>query len=298
MRTAGAKVVEFNPLDPFASRTGWSPNDRDHRKLMVVDGRIGFTGGTNLDKAYENPPAAGVPRDGDTTRAYWRDAAVRIEGPAVAELQKLFFTTWTAQKGPPVDQAAGYFPALPRTGVQTIRIIGSAPADQRPLYYASLLAAIRSSRRRVWLSSGYFIPPDQESEDLAKAARAGRDVRIVTPAHTDVEAAVYAARADYGDLLEAGAQIFEIHDAVLHAKLAVVDDTWSVVGSSNLDRRSVVFNQEVDAVILGHDAAAQVEAVLRGYMDDAKPVTLAAWRQRSLGEHVREIKARIWEYWM
>jgi cardiolipin synthase A/B len=297
LQAEGAKVVEFNPLDPFAARTGWSPNDRDHRKLTVVDGRIGFTGGANIDKAYENPPSAGVPSDGDTRDAFWRDVAVRIEGPAVAELQKLFFATWTAQKGPKVDQTR-YFPALHRTGVQTIRIIGSTPAERRPLYYASLLAAVGSARHRVWLCSGYFVPPHQEREDLANAARAGRDVRIVTPAHSDVEAAVYAARASYGDLLEAGAQIFEIHDAVLHAKLAVVDDTWSIVGSSNLDRRSVVFNQEVDAVILGHDAAAQVEAVLRGYMEDAKPVTLAAWQRRSLDEHVREIRARIWQYWM
>jgi cardiolipin synthase len=290
-------VVEFNPLNPLAARTGWSPNDRDHRKIAVVDGRIGFTGGVNLDTALENPPSVGVPGDGDTRHAYWRDTAVRIEGPAVAELQKLFFGTWTQQKAPAVDPA-DYFPPLPRQGVQTIRIIGSSPGDKQPLYYASLLTAVRSARRRVWLCSGYFVPPHQEREELVRVARAGLDVRIVTPAFSDVQSAVFAARAAYGDLLEAGAHVYEMRDAVLHAKLAIVDDTWTVVGSSNLDRRSVVFNNEADAVILGHDTAAQVEAVMQRFMDAGYEVDLTRWERRSLGERVEELKARIWQYWM
>ncbi len=222
---------------------------------------------------------------------------MRIEGPAVAELQKLFFGSWTGQKAPAVDQA-DYFPPLPRQGVQTIRIIGSSPGDKQPLYYASLLTAMKSARRRVWLCSGYFVPPHQERAELARIARAGLDVRIVAPAYSDVQSAVFAARAAYGDLLEAGAHVYEVRDAVLHAKLAVVDDTWTVVGSSNLDRRSVVFNNEADAVILGHDAAAQVEAVLGRFMAAASEVDLARWEHRSLGERVDELKARIWQYWM
>ncbi|MDR3534650.1 MAG: phospholipase D-like domain-containing protein [Rhodopila sp.] len=297
MRQAGAKVIAFNPLDPLAVRAGWSPNDRDHRKIMVVDGLIGFTGGINLDKAYENPPSAGVPPDGNARRAFWRDTATRIEGPAVAELQKLFFVTWRDQKAPAADPA-NYFPPQPRQGVQTIRIIGSSPGDSQPLYYASLMTAVQNARRRVWLSSGYFIPPHQEREELARVSRKGLDVRIVTPAFSDVQSAVYAARASYGDLLEAGAHIYEMRDAVLHSKLAVVDDTWTVIGSSNLDRRSVVFNNEVDAVILGHDTAAQVEAVIRQYMDVSRPIELSNWEHRPVGERLRELEARVWQYWM
>jgi cardiolipin synthase len=232
LRAAGAKVVEFNPINPLATRTGWSPNDRDHRKITVVDGRIGFTGGINMDKVYENPPSAGVPADGNTSHAYWRDTAVRIEGPAVADLQRLFFETWKAQKAPPAD-AADYFPQLARQGVQTVRIIGSSPGRSEPLYYASLLTAARSARRRVWLCSGYFLPPHQERKELARIARSGTDVRIVAPAFSDVQSAVYAARAAYGDLLEAGARIYEVTDAVVHAKLAVVDDTWTMIGAAS-----------------------------------------------------------------
>ena len=297
MRKAGAKVAEFNPVNPLAVKVGWSPNDRDHRKITVVDGRIGFTGGVNLDTAYENPPSAGIPADGNMRNAYWRDTAVRIEGPAVADLQKLFFGTWREQKAPAADPA-NYFPPLTRQGVQTIRIIGSSPGDGRPLYYASLLTAMQSARQRVWLCSGYFVPPHQEREELRKIALGGLDVRIVVPAFSDVQSAVYAARAAYGDLLEAGAHIYEMRDAVVHAKLAVVDDTWTMIGSSNLDRRSVVFNNEVDAVILGNDTAGQVEAVMRGYMDAGHEVELAQWDRRSLKERVQELEARVWQYWM
>lgn len=297
LRSAGARVMEFNPLDPFSSRTGWSPNDRDHRKIMVVDGRIAFTGGINLDKAYENPPAAGAPRDGDAANAYWRDTAVRIEGPAVGELQKLFLATWHAQKGPDLE-AARYLPRPTSPGVQRIRIVGSEPGIRRPVYYVSLITAIRSARRRIWLSSGYFVPPHQEREDLNEAARAGVDVRLVLPSVSDVQDAVYAARAAYGDLLEAGARIWEVQNAVLHSKLAVVDSVWSAIGSSNLDRRSVVFNNEADAIILGRETAQQIEAILRADMDASHEVTLDAWRQRSFRERWRELGARIWDYWM
>ena len=297
LRNAGAKTIEFNPINPLTLRIGWSPNDRDHRKITVVDGRVAITGGVNLDTAYENPPSAGIPADGDTRKAYWRDTAIRVEGPAVAELQKLFFGTWREQHGPEVAKA-DYFPPLSRQGVQTIRIIGSSPGNQEPLYYASLLTAMRNARRRVWLCSGYFVPPHQEREMLTAIARKGLDVRIIAPAFSDVQSAVFAARAAYGDLLEAGAHVYEMRDAVVHAKLAVVDDTWTVIGSSNLDRRSVVFNNEVDAVILGHETAEQVEAVMRRYMAAGHEVDLDRWEQRSVGERVQEWQARVWEYWM
>jgi cardiolipin synthase len=297
LRSAGGQVVEFNPLNPLAARAGWSPNDRDHRKILVVDGRIGFTGGINLDKVYENPPADGIPADGDAKHAHWRDSSVRIEGPAVAELQKVFFGTWKDQKGPPV-RPAKYFPHLAPRGEQTVRIIGSSPGEQHPLYFLSLMTAVLSARQRVWLSTGYFVPPHEEREQFYKVARRGIDLRLVLPSHSDVQSAVYAARAAYGDLLRAGAHIYEVQTAVLHSKLATVDGVWSVVGSSNLDRRSVVFNNEVDAIILGRDTAAQVEATLRQDMAESHAITLSAWEDRSLGERFDELRARVWQYWM
>jgi cardiolipin synthase len=297
LHRAGARIVAFNPINPLTAFTGRSVNDRDHRKIMVVDGRIAFLGGINLSRTYENPPSAGVPSDGNTQHAYWRDTAVEIRGPAVAGLQRMFFDTWQQQKGEQVRKA-DYFPKIPRSGVQTVRIIGSAPGEQRPLYYLSLEQAIRAANQRIWLSSGYFVPPHQEREDLASAARRGVDLRLVLPCHTDVEGAVFAGRAAYGDLLEAGARIFEMQNAVLHSKLAVVDGVWIAIGSSNLDRRSVVFNNEVDAIILGADTAAQVEALLQRDMAASAPVTLEAWDRRPMGERLNEWEARLWQYWM
>ena len=215
--------------------------------------RIGFVGGINLSRTYENPPAAGMPANGDTQHAYWRDTAVEIQGPAVAELQRLFFATWKQQNGDPVP-AANYFPPLPRQGVQTVRIIGSAPGDRS----AALLHLARSERSaRPTAASG--CPPaiscrrTRSARTLARRRDAASTCASVVPSHSDVEDAVYAGRAAYGDLLEAGARIFEMQNAVLHSKLAVVDGVWTAIGSSNLDRRSVVFNNEVDAIILGAD---------------------------------------------
>jgi cardiolipin synthase A/B len=297
LRSAGARVVAFNPVNPLAALGGHSPNHRDHRKIMVVDGRIGFVGGVNLARVYENPPAAGAPADGDDAHAYWRDTAAEMRGPVVAELQRLFFDTWTKQNGDPV-WPAGYFPPLPRQGVQTVRIIGSVPGEQRPLFYLSLEAAIRGAVHQASLSSGYFVPPHQEREDLAKAARRGVDLRLVVPSHTDVKDAVYAGRAAYGDLLEAGARIYEMRNAVLHSKLAVVDGVWTAIGSSNLDRRSVAFNNEVDAIVLGTETASQVQALLERDMANSVPITLQAWQRRPFDERVRELGARLWQYWM
>jgi cardiolipin synthase A/B len=294
LRRAGAKVLTYHPINPA---TLLQANDRDHRKIMVVDGRVGYTGGINLSRTYQNPPSAGVPANGDTRLAYWRDTAIEIRGPAVAELQRLFFATWKRQSGDPV-RPANYFPPLSRQGVQTVRIVGSAPGDDRPLYYISLEEAIRAAQSRIWLSTGYFVPPHQEREDLDKAARRGVDLRIVVPGHSDVEAAVYAGRAAYGDLLGAGAHIYEMQNAVLHSKLAAVDGVWTAIGSSNLDRRSVVFNNEVDAIILGADTASQVEALLQRDMLMSEEVTLQAWGHRPLDERLNELKARVWQYWM
>ena len=297
LRDAGAQVLAFNPIDPRTMRVGWSPNNRDHRKILVVDGRIGMTGGVNLEKVYENPKHAGLPDDCDATKAHWRDTAIRIEGPAVAELQRLFLSTWHGQNGEP-KKPARYFPALPRRGDETVRIMGSAPGDKRPLYFISLMTAVLGADTRAWLSTGYFVPPHLERKQFRRTARRGIDLRFVLPSHSDVESAVYAARAAYGRLLRAGAKIYEMQTSVLHSKLATVDGVWSVVGSSNLDRRSVVFNNEVDVVILGRDTAAQVERFLSKDMEDSKRITLPAWRRRPIAERLGELQARLWEYWM
>ena len=295
LEQAGARVVEFHPVNPFRRHFAWHLNDRDHRKIMLVDGHIAFIGGVNMSKVYENPPEAGTPpkaKDG-----YWHDCAVRIRGPVVAQAQELFLDTWQRHGGETLPDR-GFFPALHPVGGQVVRIAGSLPHEKRQLYFRGIHEAVKNARHRIILTTGYFVPTRREWQMLAHAARRGVAVDLVLAGYSDVGGALHAARAIYGRLLDAGVRIHELTDGFLHAKAAVVDGVWTAIGSSNLDRRSFSFNNEVDAVILGRDTAADVEALLEGWIQRSVAVTLADWRKRSFHEHVGELSARIWERYM
>ncbi len=297
LKQAGATVLVYHPLTAEAMLHLENPNDRDHRKIMVVDGRIGFVGGINLDRVYENraDPEAAV--EGDAKHAFWTDTDARIEGPAVADLQRTFFDTWRRQQGPAVA-ARDYYPRLEDPGPETIRIVASAPHQDRPLYYETFLTAVRAARHSVDLGTGFFVPTHQEREELARAARRGVAVRLVLPSVSSVPAALAAGRAAYGDLLEAGVRIWEIQFTVLHSKFATIDGVWTTIGSSNLDRRSVVFNNEVDAVVFGRQTAAAARAIFDHDIAKSREITLSAWRNRPLGEKLYELYARAWEFLM
>jgi cardiolipin synthase A/B len=295
LHDAGANMLVYHPLDAAGALELKNPNDRDHRKIMVIDGRVAFVGGVNLDRVYENPRSAGATPGSETKDAYWRDTAARIDGPAVAELQHLFMGTWTHENGPPLPERT-YFPKLENAGNQVVRIIGSAPGQDRPLYYVSLVTAIHAAQHSITATTGFFVPTHQEREELAQAGRRGVAIRLVLPSVSDSADALAAGRAAYGDLLESGVQIYEIQGAVLHSKLAVVDGAWTVIGSSNFDRRSVAFNIEVDAVVLGHETAAAVESVVNADMTEAKQITLQAWEQRSFTERRHEFTAMLLEW--
>jgi cardiolipin synthase len=289
---AGAVLLSFNP-HPLARGRFDSPNDRDHRKIMVIDGRVAFLGGINFDHVYENSAPLAVLSD-DATRAYWRDTAVRITGPVVTDLQRVFFDTWAKQNGPPL-RPRSWFPRLVPTDDETVRILASEPGDERPLYYVWLLQAIHAARRGISLSTGYFVPTHQEREELARAARRGVQVRLVLPSQGDSSDAIASGRAAYGDLLEAGVQIYEVRNAVLHSKFVIIDGVWMAIGSSNFDRRSVVFNNEVDAIVLG-SRVAEGEALFNDDIQMSRRINLQSWRARPIEERVREWCARLWEF--
>ena len=295
---AGVRLLEYHSLDPLKARFDIRMNDRDHRKLTVVDGAAAFLGGVNLSRVYQTPRSAG--RGPDADHGYWVDSAIRIEGPAVAEIQALFFHTWDGQGGargggepPPLRGRDG--PVTPPAGDQRIRVDGSAPAERRPLYNESMRAAIGGARSRIVLATGYFVPARREWQLLADAARRGVAVDLLLPGYSDVMAAVHAARALYGRLLQAGVRIHEVDWAMLHAKVATIDGALTVIGSSNFDRRSVRYNNEIDAVVLGLQTAAEVEAMLRAQIEAATPVSYDGWRRRSRREHALELCARLWK---
>lgn len=289
LRAGGVRVLEFNPLVPNG-RVLSDPNRRDHRKLLCVDGSVAITGGVNITRVYENPP--GGPTD-DPDNAAWRDTDVRIEGPAVAQFEAYFMQTWAQQNGPPIAPP----PASPGwvRGPFPVQAIDGAPADAEPLIYRTLLAAIAVAQRSVHLTTGYFAPTPDMARALMDAARRGADVAIVVPENSDNDSVVAAGRADYGDLLEAGVRIHERQHRILHAKTAVIDGAWSAVGSSNLDWRSVVWNNEIDAIILGAEFGARMETAFKDDLAASREIDLAAWRARPFLERLKEFRSKLVE---
>ena len=287
LRQGGVQVVKFSPFDPTAL-PDLDLNRRDHRKLLVVDAAVAITGGVNISKVYEN---RGVrPDTSDPDKQPWRDTDIRLQGPAVAEFERLFVRAWQEQKGPPI-----ILPASPTTrfGDLQVQAVDGAPIDHRPLIYRDLLVAITLARTSVHLTTGFFVPTPDLEQALERAAERGVDVQLVVPSQSDSAMALAAGRARYEDLMDRGVQIFERQGAVLHAKTAVIDGIWSTVGSSNLDWRSVVFNAEINAVILGNAFGEQMEAMFRDDLARSKRIDPATWPDRPFGERFDEWVARL-----
>jgi cardiolipin synthase len=288
----GVQVVQFNPVNPLALRKAWQVNNRDHRKLLVVDGRVAFVGGINFSRVHSGGSAHGGPAS-----APWRDTHLRIEGPVVDDFQKLFLQTWAKQRGA-APAPANYFPALAARGTEMVRAIGSTPDDPHSLFYLTLLSAISKAERNVWVTSAYFVPDEQLVEALVAAARRGVDVRLVLPGASDSGPAFHAGRSHYSALLRAGVKLHERRGAMLHAKTVTIDGVWSCVGSTNLDRRSFLHNDEIDATILGRGFAERMQAAFSADREASEEIDLARWEARSYGLRLREWSARLWEYWL
>jgi cardiolipin synthase len=295
LEDAGAKTLEFRPLNPLRRHFAWHLNDRDHRKLIVADGNIALMGGVNLSRVYENPSSNGVLPD--SKKSFWHDCAIRVQGPAVESAQRIFLDTWNGNGGDTLKDV-GFFPPLAPMGDQKMRIAPSKPLEKQQLYFTALLAAIAEARERILLTTGYFVPSRKHWQALADAAKRGVEVSLLLGGHSDIPATLHAARALYGRLLDSGVHIHEIQDGFLHAKAATIDGVWTVIGSSNFDRRSFSFNNELDAVLLGRDMAGHVETMLRRWMERAERVTLDDWRRRSVSERGQEYSARLWERYM
>jgi len=291
LRAGGVKVVEFNPLNPLAGHKAWAPNHRDHRKLLIVDGRVAFLGGINISNAYSSGSAPGRNHAVDPDRG-WRDTDIEIEGPVVAQFEALFADTWEKQKGGPLVPAA--LPTATPAGTEIVRAIGSTPDDPYSLIYLTLIAAITNANREVHLTNAYFVPDPQLVKALVDAAKRGVDVRLVLPSRSDSEMVANAGRSNYAELMEAGVRIYERRGALLHAKTAVVDGVWSCVGSSNLDWRSALDNDEINAVILGREFAAQMQAAYAVDIAVSDAIDAATWSRRPVAQRLREFAARLW----
>jgi len=301
LRDAGVQVLAFNPVNPLKSRGSWSVAHPDHRKILIVDGKSVITGGINISEVYSSRLSGGSRRSGGKQDKKapipWRDTDVQIEGPVVAEFQKLFLETWQTQKGAKLPER-NYFPDLKAEGNALVRAVGSSPGESNRLTFVLYVAAITFSEKSLHVTNAYFVPDDQTMNALRDAAGRGVDVKIVLPGSTDVSLTLSAGRYHYSKLLKSGVKLYEHRNALLHAKTAVIDNVWSTVGSTNMDFWSFSSNDEVNAVILSKEFASEMEKMFAADIAASHEITLEEWETRPLLPRIKEWFAHQFERWL
>jgi cardiolipin synthase A/B len=295
LRDAGIQVVAFNPINPLNTRGSWSVAHPDHRKILIVDGNVVFTGGINISAVYSSSLSGR--QQGKKAPIPWRDTDVQIEGPVVAEFQKLFLDTWQQQKGGNLS-GRNYFPDLKAEGHALVRAVGSSPGETNRLTFVLYVSAITFSERSLHLTNAYFVPDAETINALRDAAGRGVDVKIVLPGNTDASLTLSAGRYYYSELLNSGVRLYERRDVLLHAKTAVIDNVWSTVGSTNMDFWSFSSNDEVNAVILNKEFASEMEKMFAGDLAASHEIRLEEWEKRPWLNRVKEWFAHQFERWL
>ncbi len=295
LRDGGIQVVGFNPINPIEVRGKWGLTHRDHRKILIADGKVAIIGGINISEVYSSIPL----RRKQTEKApiHWRDTDIQIEGPAVAEFQKLFFDTWLQQKGPELSER-NYFPDLKEEGNALVRVIGSNTGETNRITFIMYVSAIAFAEYSIHMTNSYFIPDDQIVKALTDAARRGVDVKILLPGISDSQLVLYAQRYYYSELLKSGVKLYEHSTSLLHAKTAVIDKVWSTIGSTNMDYLSSLSNDEVNAVILNHEFAVEMEKMFVSDLADSRQIQLDEWEKRPLFQMIRELFMHLFSQWM
>ncbi len=281
MRDSGVEVHMFHPLRWYNLGR---MNNRTHRKLLIVDGRVGFTGGVGIA-----PQWTGNAQDED----HWRDTHYRVEGPVVAQMQSVMLSNWSRTTGR-VLHGEAYFPPLERAGDVPAQMFASSPTGGSESMMMMYLIAISAATRSVDISSAYFVPDEVSQRVIEAAARRGVRVRVITPGrHTDQHTVRRASRGLWGSLLEAGVQIHEYQDTMYHCKIMIVDGRLTSVGSTNFDPRSFRLNDEANLNVYDAEFAARMTAVFEADLQRCRRITLQAWRTRPVGERMRERMATL-----
>lgn len=281
LRAAGGDAVAFNPLGRLYPR--WAPRRRDHRKLLVVDGEVAFTGGLNIgDEYWHGAGYAGGPQ------GRWRDAHVRITGPAVAMLEAVFLESWFRADGPdrPWTEFADTLPAA--AGGEAVAVVADGPTYHRRRMRDLLTAALERSQRRVRFATPYFVPGRPLRAALAAAAARGVEVEVLLAGYTDHPVLRWAARDRLSSLIACGVRVYEYESAMMHAKVAVFDGRWALLGTSNLDRQSLQHSYEVNLLLEGGAIPGQLDAMLVRDMQGSREVTLGELEARSGFERLRD----------
>ena len=281
LRKAGVDVVFYRPLHWYQLD---HLNHRDHRKLLIVDGRVGFTGGMGVADQW-----LGHAQD----KEHWRDSHFRVEGPVVAQLQAAFMDDWFETRGVVLDGAA-YYPDLDHHGPALGQVFWSSPRGGNGNLRVMYLLAIAAATRRILIANAYFVPDETTVQMLAAARRRGVDVEIIVPGKIlDAQVVRRASRSLWGPLLEAGVKIFEYQPTMYHTKVMVVDDIWASVGSTNFDDRSFRLNQEASLNVYDSGFAASQAAAFAKDRARSQEITLQAWRDRPVWERIEESVAGV-----
>ncbi|MCL5024226.1 MAG: phospholipase D-like domain-containing protein [Nitrospirae bacterium] len=295
LRDAGIQVVEFNPVNPFKAHGHWLLAHPDHRKILIIDGKVAISGGINISSVYSSRLSGR--RQVEGAPLPWRDTDVQIEGPAVAEFQKLFFDTWQKQNGPELS-GRNYFPEPKEVGNALVRVVGSTPGQDNRITFIVYVSAITFAEHSVHLMNAYFIPDEQILTAFTDASKRGVDVKIIVPSITDSKMALRAQRYNYSGLLKAGVKIYERRNALLHAKTAVIDEVWSTVGSTNMDFWSFLSDDEVNSVVLSREFAAEMEKMFSGDLAESDQIKWEEWKERPLADRLGEWFAHLFAHWL
>ena len=280
MKDAGVEVAEYNPIKPFQVGFWYRPtrlNNRTHRKLLIVDGRIGFTGGVGIADEWDGH--AQDPK-------HWRDNHYRVEGPVVAELQAAFLDNWLKTNGS-VLHGNDYFPPLSEVGpykAQTFKSSRSGGSESARLMF---LMSIASAEKSVRLANAYFVPDKLSIDTFLEAAHRGVNIEIIVPGrHIDRQTVRQASRNKWGALLEAGIRIYEYQPTMFHCKYMIVDGIWVSVGSSNFDARSFRLNAEANLNVLDARFAVEQTRVFEQDKARSKEITLEMLKHQPIWDKI------------
>ena len=282
LRAAGADAIAFNPLTRLYPL--WAPRRRDHRKILVVDGTVGFTGGLNIGDEYYY----GVERGPGKERTPWRDAHVRIEGPAAFMLDAVFLESWFRADGP--DRPWLELPEKieGQSGGESVGVLADGPTYHRRRLRDLMIGSLGRSERSARFATPYFIPGRKLREALGAAAARGVRVEILIAGYSDHPFTRWAAHGLLPNLLERGVRVYEYDRSMMHAKLAVFDESWAVLGTSNLDRQSLEHSYEVNLVVEGGELPGKLSDLLDADATDSRAITALELKQRSWACRMRD----------
>ena len=274
---AGCELALYRPLSPWSIDR---VNNRNHRRILVVDGRVGVTGGSGTSGKWSG---------NGKQEGQWRDTDIRLEGPVVAQLQGAFVDNWLEATGAALG-GPDYFPwPIEAKGTVESQVVRSSPAGGSVAMYTMFLLAMSSARRSIYITNPYFVPDDKMINALIQARQRGVRVVLLLPGATDHNLVRQASRSQLGRLLQAGIKIYEYRAALLHGKTMVIDSIWATVGSTNLDRRSFELNEELNLVVYNGDIARRLEGVFEDDLKGWREITYEAWSNRGVMSRLLEV---------